>query len=408
MPQKEAKRALRVLLTPEDGFDSLMGAQNFVVRKQYDEVFAPHGGLCFAATDARLAAEYAAFADALVLTDGGEIHRGRYGEIYADYTQLAAVSQSRDELEFALLDAFIWEGKPILGIGRGARLINIALGGKPDGDENYELSHGVYKIEDGESFADADALLRFAQVARKSESGAANLQLPTALIAGGPAYDRLRKAPSVMINKTYVNALSSGGMLPLLALGGGENAELYAEHADGLVLTGTQLFAPDMSLLPQVMAVEEPLRNAFDERVYNAFKARGKPILGICLGLQVINTFEGGVLRSNFKLTDGVEHMLSPHGVTAREGSVLHELFGGEFIVNSRHNDRIDALADALTATAYSPDGVIEAIEHKSLPIFAVQWHPERTRGDNPEPYNGADMSPLFAWFARICGGEAE
>jgi putative glutamine amidotransferase len=225
---------------------------------------------------------------------------------------------------------------------------------------------------------------------------------PVILIAGAPAYDRLFVSPSVLLNATYSVAFSTAGALPLLAADL-DAAQEYAEAAQALVLTGTAMFAPTMDLYPKLLQEEDPKRNAFDEAVYFAFKKAKKPILGICLGHQVINKYEGGEIISNFKFQDGVEHMLVPHSVKATKGSILERLFGNEFIVNSRHNDRVGKLAKSLTATAFSPDGVVEALEHNELPIYSVQWHPERTRGDYPEPANGEDMSPLFEWFVKLC-----
>jgi putative glutamine amidotransferase len=209
--------------------------------------------------------------------------------------------------------------------------------------------------------------------------------------------------PSVFINKTYTSAVLAGGGLPLLALGGAEDAAEYCEATDALILTGTAHLVPRPELLPRLIRLEDPVRNAFDEALYREFKRTRKPILGICLGHQMINTYEGGSLLHDFKLTDGVEHMLTAHEVISAEGSVLRALFGEKFTVNSRHNDRIDALAATLTAAAFSPDGVIEAIEHRENPIYAVQWHPERQRGATPEPRDGPDMTPLFTWFTGQC-----
>lgn len=91
------------------------------------------------------------------------------------------------------------------------------------------------------------------------------------------------------------------------------------------------------------------------------------------------------------------------HEIVAEPGSLICELFGEKFITNSRHNNRIDQLADGLKITARSHDGVIEAIEHESQPIYAVQWHPERMRGDLPDPFDGPDTTVLFQKFSEIC-----
>jgi putative glutamine amidotransferase len=222
---------------------------------------------------------------------------------------------------------------------------------------------------------------------------------PIIILAGAPAYDRALRKPAVLLNKTYSAAVTAAGGAPLLALGDPKYAAAYCEAAHGLILTGAASYTPDSILRARLMSREAPARAAFDEAVYRAFKAARKPILGICLGHQMINMYEGGTLDRNFRLKGGVEHMLFPHIVNTKRGSVLRKLFGAAFTVNSRHNDKIGVPAASMTPTAFSPDGVIEAAEHKSLPIYTVQWHPERARGDHPSPLTGPDMTPLFEWF---------
>jgi putative glutamine amidotransferase len=197
-------------------------------------------------------------------------------------------------------------------------------------------------------------------------------------------------------------AITTAGGLPLLPVDIGA-VEQYARLADGLVMTGSFSYTPNPEKKAQVETVELSKRSAFDEAVYRAFRQLQKPVLGVCLGHQMINKYEGGTVIKNFKLNDGVEHMLSSHTVETTEGSLLNRLFGKSFAINSRHNDRIGELAGGLRATAYSPDGVIEAVEHTSLPVYAVQWHPERMRGDIPDPPAGRNMDPLFEWFVQFC-----
>ena len=117
----------------------------------------------------------------------------------------------------------------------------------------------------------------------------------------------------------------------------------------------------------------------------------------------MINEQQGGTIIRNFKYTEGIEHMLIQHSVKTVKDSLLQELFGEEFYVNSRHNNKIGVLGKNLKATAYSNDHVIEAIEHDTLPIYGVEWHPERMRGDILDPPEGIDMSPLFEAFIKIC-----
>jgi putative glutamine amidotransferase len=79
--------------------------------------------------DVRLAGDYAEIADGLILTEGPAIHRGRYGKYYRSVEEMRGLSISRDGFEFSLFREFHRRNKPVLGIGRGMDIINIALGG---------------------------------------------------------------------------------------------------------------------------------------------------------------------------------------------------------------------------------------------------------------------------------------
>ncbi len=225
---------------------------------------------------------------------------------------------------------------------------------------------------------------------------------PCILINGGPAYDRVFRSSSWIVGKTYPEAVAAAGGVPLMAVDP-EGAEEYAAIADGLILTGSISYLPDPSLRERLQQEEAPKRPIFDSALYQAFTRAKKPVLGICLGLQVINVEQGGLLDQNFKFQDGVEHMMTAHTVHTVEDCFLSRLFGTDFAVNSRHNNRIRTLGKDLKAVAWSPDGVIEAIEHTKLPVYAVEWHPERMRGDIPEPPWGPDMTCLFQWFIEQC-----
>ena len=225
---------------------------------------------------------------------------------------------------------------------------------------------------------------------------------PIIALNGGTALDRQFLSPATVLNKTYPAAVAAGGGVPLLVTDPA-NLDEYAHLADGLILTGSSTFTPDPSRRGELTPREDNDRPVFDEALLRAFIAAGKPVFGICLGLQCVNLAFGGTLETRFKLRTGVEHMTCSHPCVAEEASVVGAIYGWEFIVNSRHNNKIDRLADDLVATAYSPDGVIEEIRHKTLPIWAVEYHPERMRGDHREPPEGPDMTALFQWFADEC-----
>ena len=225
---------------------------------------------------------------------------------------------------------------------------------------------------------------------------------PMICIAPAPAVEPMFFNDGWMVNKKYFLGVSAGGGVPVMATDI-ELAEEYARLCDGLVLTGSAMYMPSPEYAAQAKVIEKQKRDPQDAQLFYAFQKAGKPVLGICRGQQNINVFLGGTLAKKFKLTDGVEHLMRKHEIVAQPGSLICELFGETFITNSRHNNRIDQLADGLKVTARSHDGVIEAIEHESEPIYAVQWHPERMRGDLPDPFDGPDTTILFQKFSEIC-----
>ena len=225
---------------------------------------------------------------------------------------------------------------------------------------------------------------------------------PIICIAPAPAVEPMFFNDGWMVNKKYFLGVSAGGGVPVMATDI-ELAEEYARLCDGLVLTGSAMYMPSPEYAAQAKVIEKQKRDPQDAQLFYAFQKAGKPVLGICRGQQNINVFLGGTLAKKFKLPDGVEHLMRKHEIVAQPGSLICELFGETFITNSRHNNRIDQLADGLKVTARSHDGVIEAIEHESEPIYAVQWHPERMRGDLPDPFDGPDTTILFQKFSEIC-----
>ena len=117
----------------------------------------------------------------------------------------------------------------------------------------------------------------------------------------------------------------------------------------------------------------------------------GKPILGVCRGMQVLNVALGGTLIQDCsELYPGsIKHDYFPgagfardflaHDITLEPGTRLLDLMGASRVpVNSMHHQGIRRLGRGLAASAYAPDGLIEAIELSGDRFgIGVQWHPE-------------------------------
>jgi putative glutamine amidotransferase len=131
------------------------------------------------------------------------------------------------------------------------------------------------------------------------------------------------------------------------------------------------------------------VRDEYEKALLAAFAARGKPVLGVCRGLQLMNVAFGGTLLQDIdtQRPGGVRHRDAKaydrnlHGVAFVAGTRLAEIFEGTraATVNSVHHQGIKDLAPGFVVEARCPaDGMIEAIRRPSGSFMAaVQWHPE-------------------------------
>ena len=207
----------------------------------------------------------------------------------------------------------------------------------------------------------------------------------------------------------YCRAIVQAGGIPVISALA--DAQDYANMADGILFTGS-----NCDIEPRLYGQENlgsvacmPELDDMELRLFEAFSRRGKPILGICRGIQLINVALGGTLVQDIprEIPDLTVHdriyrkEAACHPVVAKEGHLLYSLFGAEFLTNSFHHQAVKDLGQGLVVSAVSTDGVIEAIEHKTLPIFGIQWHPERMICE--EDSGLPNMLPLFRHFVDLC-----
>lgn len=136
----------------------------------------------------------------------------------------------------------------------------------------------------------------------------------------------------------------------------------------------------------------DAVRDEFELQLYAAATGNAVPVLGICRGIQLINVAAGGTLHQH--VPEHAAFTVPPstllHDISIESDSVLGSLYGPRHEVNSLHHQTVAEVGDGLRVTA-EHDGTIEGIEHETLPIVAVQWHPEMlpTRPNDP----------IFAWL---------
>ena len=181
---------------------------------------------------------------------------------------------------------------------------------------------------------------------------------------------------------------------------------------DGLVLTGGDDLDP--ALFGQPNQGSEGIDSARDRAelaLVRAFSEAGKPILGICRGHQVLNVAFGGSLIQDLGPVGNLFHRRDQgvpedkiHPLRTLPGSTLSALYGTMFVSNSAHHQGVDRLGEGFFTTAWSESGVVEAMEHTSLPILSVQFHPERMSYALRRP-DTADGSKIFDWLLARCRG---
>jgi len=187
--------------------------------------------------------------------------------------------------------------------------------------------------------------------------------------------------------------LAAGGLpvnLPLDA-----NPADYVDRLDGLLFSGGADVWPERyGAAPEATAdPAETERDDFELALLDAATAAAMPVLGICRGLQVMNVHAGGSLHQH--VPEHARYDVAPngpiHSIDVVEGSAIAGLYGTSHQVNSLHHQTVDRLGDGYTVTARHDDGTVEGMEHQTLPMIAVQWHPEML--------DTRESDPVFKWI---------
>lgn len=113
------------------------------------------------------------------------------------------------------------------------------------------------------------------------------------------------------------------------------------------------------------------------------FMEQKKPVLGVCKGLQIINVHLGGTITQDIDTADTHKwagqdkyHHVYHSGLSRTD--FFYQLYGSGAQVNSAHHQAVDMLGQGLAVVCRAGDNIVEGIMHATLPIIAVQWHPER------------------------------
>jgi putative glutamine amidotransferase len=164
----------------------------------------------------------------------------------------------------------------------------------------------------------------------------------------------------------------------------------YVALLDGLVLQGGADIDPSVygEAPTDVLGPTDSVRDRFELELLRGFAAAGKPVLGVCRGMQLINVAYGGTLHQDLERASAVayahrkldlydEHT---HDIRLVPNGWLRSIYESpdRAVVNSIHHQGVKRLGEGLVIEATASDGVIEAVRHPQLPFMVgVQWHPE-------------------------------
>jgi putative glutamine amidotransferase len=213
-------------------------------------------------------------------------------------------------------------------------------------------------------------------------------------------------------NERYLAQVEAGGGEPVAideTTVGDERRAAFASM-DGLLLSGGADLDPALYGQQSQGSLDvEPGRDALELAAWRVAAERGRPVLGICRGIQAINVFAGGSLIQHLDGHTSPTYGSRPanrHALRVSRASrlarILRPTDPGDFIlqVNTYHHQGFsrDQLAPglAIAGTALHPAGeIVEAVESLSSGqlILGVQCHPERTESTPPE------FARLFAFF---------
>lgn len=212
------------------------------------------------------------------------------------------------------------------------------------------------------------------------------------------------------VSKEFIDAVLEAGGVPVLIpiINKEEDILKIMDSLDGIILSGGFDVNP-------IYYGEEPSkhvgftytpRDLCELFIVKAAIEKDMPILGISRGQQVMTVAFGGKLYQDISENPSafINHFQRAsindigHYVDIKPGTRLNKIVDNDrILVNSFHHQAAKLVPPNFIVSATSSDGIIEAIEHVSKPIMAVQWHPEIMIKNHPI------MLRIFEEFIKFC-----
>jgi putative glutamine amidotransferase len=221
--------------------------------------------------------------------------------------------------------------------------------------------------------------------------------------------------PSWVMSQRYIATLTNAGAVPwLIPLIDDETLRDIYESLDGVFLPGGADVDPvSYGRDPHALCDRtDRERDRVELALARWAIDDGKPVLGVCRGMQIINLAAGGTLYQDLaeQMAGSIKHDYFPfggsnlrrdylaHEVEVAPHSRLAHVFGdGALQVNSMHHQGVRDIGAGLVVTATAPDGLVEGLEGADgRYVVGVQWHPEALTDSQDE------AKRLFAEFVEI------
>jgi len=199
--------------------------------------------------------------------------------------------------------------------------------------------------------------------------------------------DEQNNSFSTSVNFTYVQSVAENGGIPLVlpTISEEDIMQRYVRHLDGLVLIGGDDIPPSAynEQPHETVKVLPAQRYNFEKKLISLWLNSGKPLLGVCLGMQFTNVVSGGSLIQDIPSQVGkqVKHREYHQVKIDPDSSLAKILETTEASVYSNHHQAVKDVGKNLKVIALSADGVVEAMERidGGFGLF-VQWHPEQDK----------------------------
>lgn len=219
------------------------------------------------------------------------------------------------------------------------------------------------------------------------------------IIGISPRFHQGETQEFIRVSRNYIKELQRDDLIPFIIVET-PNLEQALTMCDAFLIIGGDDIDPVKYGQSNEHGLSKGINQLCDDIDYAIImhaKTYRKPVLGICRGIQAMAAFLGCTLSQDIEY-DHLNHPLLEehlHYVTKSKASNfgLNKYLPERFLINSYHHQAIVKVSNEWEALLYNGD-IIEAMEHKTLPLLGVQWHPER--------FNANESKIIFDYFFNM------